>query len=534
LNSILKAGDLNGFYTPSQVYGLIYSMNTLYPQYVTAPIAIKESYQGRPIMAFQLGELKDTSTKSQVLFTGLHHAREPVSLAMILKIFLVKLHELIHRGPGNHFFDHCDILFLPIINIDGYSYITQNFNQTGFSINDLKRKNFNHTVPCYKSEKKIDPVNSGVDLNRNYDFKFGIDNEGSVADPCDEIYRGAAPFSEPETQAVKFLVEKSGKIVSAMNFHAYGNLWITPYCYYKNKDYEKLMSPEVYSFYRSFESEIKSMGFLKTGSAEETIVYVANGEASDWMLGRHGIISFSPELGNDKTDTDSFFPPKDKIPEILDFEFPVIKAFFARHRPIISRISIKVEPANDQKVPTNTTDSKSGDSETRILTVNFEQQGLLDFHGIRAVFFFNDPNFGSAIDSVSFKSGKTILPDIPIKLLLDKNKIILKRLLKINKLSANQLKFHMKNQAVASFRIVFYKGKKKVFEIASGQDLNYLTLVGGDLRQKRVYLAFIFCFVLAFIALACLISRRQNRISGYIQGPIEANALDQQRLKNYP
>ena len=36
---------------------------------------------------------------------------------------------------------------------------------------------------------------SGVDLNRNYALKFGLDEEGSVADPCDEIYRGSAPFS---------------------------------------------------------------------------------------------------------------------------------------------------------------------------------------------------------------------------------------------------------------------------------------------------------------------------------------------------
>jgi hypothetical protein len=534
LNSILKSGDINGFYTPSQVYGLVYSMNTIYPQYVTAPIAIKESYQHRPIMAFQLGELKDTSAKSQVLFTGLHHAREPVSLAMILKIFLVKLHELIHRGPGNHFFDHSDILFLPIINIDGYSFISENFNRTGTLAQNLKRKNFNHTVPCYTSNRKVDEVNSGVDLNRNYDFKFGLDEEGSVANPCDEIYRGAAPFSEPETQAVKFLVEKSGKVGSAMNFHAYGNLWITPYCYYKNKDYEKLMTPEVFAFYRSFESEIKSMGFLKTGSAEETISYVANGEASDWMLGRHGIISFSPELGNDKQDTDNFFPPKEKIPEILDFEFPVIKAFFARHRPIISKISIKQEQANITRLSISTTENVSGDSDRRVLVFNFEHQGLIEMHGLRTVMFFTDPNFGSAVETVSLRSGKVSISEIPVKLYLDKSKLILKRLIRINKLSANQLRFNMKSPAVASFRVVFYKGKKKVFEVSSGQDLNYLTLIGGDLRQKRIYLSFIFCFVLAFVALACLISRRQNRTNGYNASPIDINTLDHERLKVYP
>jgi hypothetical protein len=30
----------------------------------------------------------------------------------------------------------------------------------------------------------------GVDLNRNYEYKFGFDNEGSSDNPCQEDYRG--------------------------------------------------------------------------------------------------------------------------------------------------------------------------------------------------------------------------------------------------------------------------------------------------------------------------------------------------------
>lgn len=47
----------------------------------------------------------------------------------------------------------------------------------------------------------------GVDLNRNYDFKFGIDNLGSSTDPCDEAFRGPFAFSEPETAAVRNFVD---------------------------------------------------------------------------------------------------------------------------------------------------------------------------------------------------------------------------------------------------------------------------------------------------------------------------------------
>lgn len=39
----------------------------------------------------------------------------------------------------------------------------------------------------------------GIDLNRNYGYYFGNDEDGSSGDKCDESYRGEYAFSEPET-----------------------------------------------------------------------------------------------------------------------------------------------------------------------------------------------------------------------------------------------------------------------------------------------------------------------------------------------
>lgn len=63
-----------------------------------------------------------------------------------------------------------------------------------------------------------------MDLNRNYDYKWGLDNEGSSANKCQEDYRGPYPFSEPETQAIKEFVESKPAIKIAVNFHSWGNL----------------------------------------------------------------------------------------------------------------------------------------------------------------------------------------------------------------------------------------------------------------------------------------------------------------------
>lgn len=76
----------------------------------------------------------------------------------------------------------------------------------------------------------MDDEGLGVDLNRNYDYKFAMNDVGSSGDPCAEDYRGPHAFSEPETSAMRDFVEaRKNSIVMALNFHAYGNLLIYPF-----------------------------------------------------------------------------------------------------------------------------------------------------------------------------------------------------------------------------------------------------------------------------------------------------------------
>lgn len=127
----------------------------------------------------------------QILFTALHHSREAMSLSMVIKIMLEQLHYLfnnrksqsvkipaksnlitqtegefktteapnqyprfmadeIEQEPSSKFdlFDFVDILFIPIVNLDGYSYISQNFGRKNWEQAKFKRKNFNATQPC--------------------------------------------------------------------------------------------------------------------------------------------------------------------------------------------------------------------------------------------------------------------------------------------------------------------------------------------------------------------------------------------------
>lgn len=50
------------------------------------------------------------------------------------------------------------------------------------------------------------------------------------------------------------------------------------------------------------------------GNGFTMVQYSANGEASDWMLGKHGIFALSPELGMNNKMSDEFFI---KTPTVL-------------------------------------------------------------------------------------------------------------------------------------------------------------------------------------------------------------------------
>lgn len=137
---------------------------------------------------------------------------------------------------------------IPIVNVDSFRLMCQHFKKTNWT--EIKEIRKNRRVfpncPLYQS---------GVDLNRNYDIKFDYSSSGASTDRCDESYRGATPFSEPETQAIRHVIEITPAIVSALNFHSYANLWIHPYNYNSDKKNDILhrQNERLWRAYKDFE-----------------------------------------------------------------------------------------------------------------------------------------------------------------------------------------------------------------------------------------------------------------------------------------
>lgn len=125
------------------------------------------------------------------------------------------------------------------------------------------------------------------------------------------------------------------KCVSAMNFHSYGDLWIEPFNYIKDKKNKELerKKHKLYEAYKEFNIASYRPDGAKYGNAAATIDYLANGEATDWMLQTHNVFAFSPELGIKNKDSETFYPKANIHKQIIEQDYKVIQGFFKMHLP---------------------------------------------------------------------------------------------------------------------------------------------------------------------------------------------------------
>jgi len=283
-------GSMGGYFTYQEMLDILDTMAARYPHLISvrAPIEAEQSVEGRPIYWVRITDQPNTVEfqEKEVLYTALHHAREPGSLSSLI-FFMWYLLENYATDPEVQFLvNNTAMYFIPCINPDGYLY-NEFTNPNG---GGLWRKN-----------RKVNYDNSfGVDLNRNYGFQWGFDNNGSSSSPPSAVYRGTGPFSEPETKAVRdFCYQR--KFVTALNFHTYGNLLVYPWGYSDTPTAEA----ETFS---AFAEAMTLQNNFRAGTGTETVGYVVNGNSDDWMFGEAAIkpriYSMTPEVG-----TEGFWPP---------------------------------------------------------------------------------------------------------------------------------------------------------------------------------------------------------------------------------
>jgi len=269
----------SGYMTYQQMLLRLQAMAQAYPQLVKLEDVgdTWEKQQGKAnhdIWMVHLSNHANSNRKPAYLMIGGIHARElaPVEI-------LVKLMDLLTTQYGKdpritQLLDTRDVIFLPMVNVDGRVEVERG--------SAWHRKNTHGT---------------GVDLNRNYDNHWnyqGLDVPDSwkrgLSDPNGQIYSGAGPASEPETQTVQSIFHRF-KPVLAVDMHAYGDMMLWPL------GYSKADAPHAATFKNLHARTVKQLGFKGGTSAQ--ILYPTTATTRDYAYEKHGAISMTLEIGND-------------------------------------------------------------------------------------------------------------------------------------------------------------------------------------------------------------------------------------------
>ena len=223
----------------------------------------------------------------------------------------------IPRSPTS--LNKSELWFVPVANPDGYDFTFEPGQR-------LWRKNLHDN-----NGDGVIEAGDGVDPNRNYPTKWGYDNEGSSPEPASETYRGTAPASEPETQALDGLMGRIG-FEFLINYHSaaelllYGTGWQVSTPSPDDTIYEAMAGDDATPAVPGYDPDI---------SAE---LYTTNGETTEHAATAHGTLGFTPEMSTCETVSEAI-PDDEWDPADCEsgFNFPddeeLVQAEFEKNVP---------------------------------------------------------------------------------------------------------------------------------------------------------------------------------------------------------
>jgi len=204
----------------TEVQSATQALATTYPGTCELIPLPNQTHESRDVYALRLG-LGPLDNRPGIAFIGGQHAREwgSCEIGVNFATDLLEAYSLnvgLTYGGQNYsaatvkrLIEDAQIFVLPSVNPDGRHY-----SQTTYA---MWRKNRN--------------PGGAVDLNRNYDvlwdFNTAMHPSATVVvsdDPSSDVYHGTAPFSEPETQNVKWLFDTYSQIRWAIDIHSYSEL----------------------------------------------------------------------------------------------------------------------------------------------------------------------------------------------------------------------------------------------------------------------------------------------------------------------
>jgi len=243
---------------------------------------------GEDLMVLKITNQSITGDKP-ILFinTGLH-AREYAPVQLGIDFARLLLNEYNSNADVNWIVDHHEVHILMQTNPDGRKRA-----QTGI----LWRKNTNQNYCGSTSNSR------GADLNRNFSYNWDIVSNGASTNQCNTTFKGPAPGSEPETQAMEaymlslFGDNRADNLTSPasldtqgvhLDIHSFSELVLWPW------GYANTPAPNGTQLQTLGRKLAYWNGYQPIQAAG---LYPTTGTTDDYAYGELGIASFTYELG---------------------------------------------------------------------------------------------------------------------------------------------------------------------------------------------------------------------------------------------
>jgi murein tripeptide amidase MpaA len=266
---------------------------------VASLFTLGTSWEGRQIVALKISTNKQAGKpRPTVFFNSMQHAREWIGVPVTVYA-LTQLLENQKDPKIANLLNKIDIVFVPIVNPDGFHYT--------------------HTTDRLWRKNRRDNGNGsfGVDLNRNWPTGFGV---GASNNTDSLIYNGPYPLSEPETASVfNYLRSFLGNIKAGIDFHSYSQLILRPYGY-KNQpsaDEDKLKALGA-----EMQSAIASVTKEPYQNIRSIELYPAGGTLDDDFYASQKMAGYTIELRD--TGTYGFILPVDQIKPTITENYQAI------------------------------------------------------------------------------------------------------------------------------------------------------------------------------------------------------------------
>lgn len=262
----LSAAPDDQYKNPDEIEDFVRDIHARYPD-ITEIKVIGKTLEGREILAIKISDnAKSDETEPTILVNAMHHAREVMTPEITTDMIEYLTTNYGQKSEVTDWVNSTEIWVIPMFNLDG--------NNKMWNENSMWRKNTRN--------------NHGVDLNRNYPTGWNSCN-GSSSNTGAQDYRGTAPASEPETQAMMNFVG-SIKPVFNISYHSYSEIVIYPFGCRPNK------TPTGQAV-EAVGAEIGKKIDYKPGTAWE-LLYNADGGDIDWMYTTHQVIPFVIEVNS--------------------------------------------------------------------------------------------------------------------------------------------------------------------------------------------------------------------------------------------